>query len=479
MKKRKLLLIGVLIWNFNSLLGQSFCSTPSISSNLNLNSSFQMRTANNDSYCLRIYFHVIRRSNGTGGQSVENVEEAFNILNQDFNPHNISFNWDETINYINNDSYYSTPSTAIFNVNNHDDGIDIYLYDDSSSSGGRANGVGESSEFWVSGTYWNPPNNPLTTSHVISHEMGHVLYLWHTHHGTFDEGGNDNPCAELVNGSNSDTCGDYVSDTPADPHLQFDVNSSTCEWNSFGTDANGDSYDPDEQNVMAYTDINCMEYFSEGQGVRMRNAIATLPYLQQAIADNCSIQELSSIDQLCYSESKTLTISDIQDNITTWQVSSNVTILSSNNGSITVRAKYSNSTGNGWVKATLSNGIVLQEDFKVGVPDVSVITLESFNSAPLVTGIFTNVTARYDWLIDVGQLGYTWEWIVPTSQVIYHSPTYSYIHVSPLGNPTSIYIKTRACNECGPSEWKGKWFIVETPPTGCTNCPTRPGIIHY
>ena len=79
--------------------------------------------------------------------------------------------------------------------------------------------LGQSSEFWVSGSYWKSPNNPLTRSHVISHEMGHVLYLWHTHHGTFNEGGNDNPCPELVNGSNSATCGDYVTDTPADPHL--------------------------------------------------------------------------------------------------------------------------------------------------------------------------------------------------------------------------------------------------------------------
>jgi len=287
MKKRKLILIGLLIWNFNSVFGQNFCFTPSTSSNLSLNSSYQMRSSNNNFYCLKIYFHVIRRSNGTGGQSVESVEEAFNILNQDFNPQNISFNWDSQIDYIDNDSYYSSPTTAIFNVNNHQDGIDIYLYDDSSSAGGRANGVGQSSEFWVSGSYWKTPNNPLTRSHVISHEMGHVLYLWHTHHGTYNEGGNDNPCPELVNGSNSATCGDYVTDTPADPHLQFDVNQSTCEWNSSGTDANGTPYNPDEKNVMSYTDVNCMEYFTEGQGERMRNAISTLPYLQQSIT-NCS-----------------------------------------------------------------------------------------------------------------------------------------------------------------------------------------------
>lgn len=186
-------------------------------------------------------------------------------------------------------------------------------------------------------------------------------------------------------------------------------------------------------------------------------------------------------NDVCYNSSQTFTVQNIPNfiNVTNWQVSNNVTILSSDNSSITVRAKYSSSTGNGWVRATLSNDIVLQEDFNVGVPNVSLITLESFNSAPLVTGTFTNVTSRYDLLIDVGQFGYVWEWIVPSSQVISSSPTYSYIHVSPLGNPTSIYIKTRACNECGPSEWRGKWFTVESAPSGCSDCPTGPSIIHY
>ena len=112
-----------------------------------------------------------------GGQTTQSVNEALNILNQGFNPHNTSFNWDNQIDYI--DNYYSAPKTAIYNVNNHQDGLDIYLFDDSSSSGGRASGVGQSSEFWVSGSYWKSPYNSLTKSHVISHEMGHVLYLWH------------------------------------------------------------------------------------------------------------------------------------------------------------------------------------------------------------------------------------------------------------------------------------------------------------
>ena len=275
----KLIILMLVSFISKEINGQTFCFTPPTSSNTELSLSALKSSSIASSYCLKIYVHVIRRSNGTGGQSVAEVNQALNFLDVDFNPHNVFFNWDGTIDYINNDSYYGSPSVVIYTVNNHSDGIDIYIYDDSSAAGGRANGVGSSSEFWISGSYWKSPFGSLVKSHVISHEMGHVLFLWHTHHGTSPEGGDPAQCAELVNGSNANTCGDYVTDTPADPHLHFNVNSPACTWTSSGTDANGDSYNPDETLVMAYTHPDCMSYFSMGQGQRIRNAIATLPHL--------------------------------------------------------------------------------------------------------------------------------------------------------------------------------------------------------
>lgn len=270
---------------------QTFCFTPSESYNQDTYAAALMNATASDSYCLRIYVHVIRRSNGTGGQTVAQTNQAINILNQDFNPHGVSFDWDNVIDYIDNDTYYSSATTTIYTVNNHTNGIDVYLFDDASSAGGRANGVGESSEFWVSGSYWKTPFNSLVRSSVISHEMGHVLFLWHTHHGTVNEGGNDtSQCPELVSGTNGSTCGDYVADTPADPHLQFNVNHPACTWTSSGTDANGASYNPDERIIMSYTNPSCMTLFTAGQGQRIRNSIATLPHLQNAVVncgDNC------------------------------------------------------------------------------------------------------------------------------------------------------------------------------------------------
>ena len=276
----------------------NYCFTPPYTIHTTANSilsySLQNNSAFNTNLCLKIYVHVVRKSNGTDGQSISSVNNAINILQADFNPFNINFVWDNTIDYIDNTSYFNNPSNSIFTVNNHSDGIDIYLFDDSAPAGGLANGVGNSSEFYVSGEFWGSPSVSLVMSHVISHEMGHVLFLWHTHHGTFNEGGNDNPCAELVNGSNAINCGDYVFDTPADPHLQFNVNYPSCAWNSSGTDQNGNPYNPDEKNIMSYTNVNCMEYFTMQQGLRMRNAINSLTHLQNTIISQCCIG--SSLD---------------------------------------------------------------------------------------------------------------------------------------------------------------------------------------
>ena len=356
--KNRMIILSWFMLVINFIYSQNFCFTPASTNNLEFNNAPQLR-ATNDShiYILKIYFHVIRRSNGTGGQSIQNVQEAYNVLNSDYNSHKIFFSWDGTIDYIDDDLQYNTPNTSIYSVNNHQDGIDIYLYDDTASAGGRANGVGESTEFWVSGTYWKTPFQSLVTSHVISHEMGHVLFLWHTHHGTFDEGGNDNPCAELVDGSNSSTCGDYVVDTPADPHLNFDVNS-TCQWNGSTRDANGHLYRPNGSLIMSYTDVGCMEYFSLKQGERMRNAVETLPHLQRTLVGKYLEPSISGPSTIC--DQATYTIDNLPAGATvTWSASNNNLVLLSQQGNKAIFRKNLNGTGSITARISINGKLVV------------------------------------------------------------------------------------------------------------------------
>lgn len=87
---------------------------------------------------------------------------------------------------------------------------------------------------------------------------------------------------------------------------------------------------------------------------------------------------IDDIDLLCFTNPIIINLTGNQNSVT-WQVSSNTTVLSSNNNSISVRASSSNSNGSGWVKATLSNGTVLQDDFWVGTPQLDINHIQFFN----------------------------------------------------------------------------------------------------
>ncbi len=312
---------------FNGIKAQSFCYTEPISDNMKFNIDLGSKNNIEDEYHLRIYVHVIRHTDGTGGQTVGDVNDALSFLNSDFNIHGIFFEWDCEIDYIDNDYTFANPNSSIFSVNNHYDGIDIYMFDDNAPGFGLANGVGSYSEFLVSGSYWNPPYGSLVKSHVISHEMGHVLFLWHTHH-QFESGG----CEEFVDGSNCSVCGDYVCDTPSDPYLGFNVDPITCDWLGSGVDSHGDPYDPDEHIIMSYTSPDCMEYFTNGEGKRMRGAIATLEYLQATITNEI-FESCCVLDKLGILPSQTGT-ADICDGgvLCIYDVSTSPPVLLSNTG---------------------------------------------------------------------------------------------------------------------------------------------------
>ena len=458
--KEKSILLSIFMLISIVASSQNFCFTPASTNNPELNNSSYLRATNdNYNYLLRIYFHVIRRSNGTGGQSSQKVSEAYHILNDDFNPHRIFFSWDGTIDYIDDDSRYNTPDISIYSVNNHQDGIDIYLYDDAASEGGRANGVGESSEFWISGRYWNPPFQSLITSHVISHEMGHVLFLWHTHHGTFNEGGNDNPCAELVNGSNSATCGDYVVDTPADPHLHFNVNQNTCQWNDSGRDANGHPYSPDTRLIMSYTDVGCMEYFSLKQGERMRNAIETLSYLQNTLILKFIKPSLSGPSSI-YNEA-TYTVENLPvGSSVQWSSSSNCLRLISGQGTATATFKAIFNTSavitatiSGPTSTSLSTGtITANASYNSDISfDVWNNSSGGYigNTATGTSGLCPNTTYHFSLVNNSGCALSDLEWTVSPAWTIYYTQNNMISINTNQAAGGWISLKARTC--CGTS----------------------------
>ena len=220
------------------------CGTPSSGINIEFTSSYNK--ANNDKpICINISFHIVRKSDGSGGFSPENIDSIVENLNEVYNPHNINFK-KEGVDYINNSTYYSLlPSefNDLIKINNKPNSINFYIVN-SAYYAGRAEAI-LSKNLVIMNSFASTP--------ISAHEVGHCLNLFHTHHGLGcnDTGG----CAEAIDGSNCSTCGDFVCDTPADPCVLGKVNEN-CEYTG------GGGYNPDPTNIMSYVGSDCIDNFT-------------------------------------------------------------------------------------------------------------------------------------------------------------------------------------------------------------------------
>src|SRR5438105_10817675 len=168
---------------------QSFCATPGTAPDLLQQISSSALTVPSNNYVLRIFEHVMRRSNGTGGQSQADVTQGLTTVVADYAPQGICVSLlgsDE----IWNDGYYNMGFPAIdgngdgkfdnFSPNSHGNAIDIYLFGtDGNIQGGLAANI-PATALVLGGVAFG---SNLASSHVLSHELGHCMGLFHTFHG--------------------------------------------------------------------------------------------------------------------------------------------------------------------------------------------------------------------------------------------------------------------------------------------------------
>lgn len=318
MKAIKIWSIFLLLLIGKKIFAQSFCATePNVQDILQTIPQSQFKTGGN-AYVVRIFIHIIRQSNGTGGQTQSEVNTALSTLVSDYQSHNICFSL-FGIDEIKDDNTYNRTSFANdnngdgkfddFSPNSHPNAIDIYLFANDKLNFGLASNI-PGTALVIGGSAFG---SNLASSHMLSHEVGHCLGLFHTFHGLCEGG-----CAELVNGSNCSTCGDFVCDTHADPK-RSQVDQNTCVWNGTtcgvsSTDANGDSYNPDNHIIMAYVPPSCMQYHTAGQGSRMRTTISNSSLLQGVLVpDDLVLTNLTvtSGQDVLYDVQNNITASDL------------------------------------------------------------------------------------------------------------------------------------------------------------------------
>ncbi len=223
-----------------------------------------------------VQFHIIRKSDGTGGMHLGELDAELELVNEYFSDTHFHFLRCTDPNYIDEDLYYEELKLG---------GVDIdYLINDHSiygliniffapnllsKSGNETCGFARFP--WQPGNYIFIHNLCASNSSTLAHELGHYLGLYHTHQTTGVE--KENVTRDTLSDCfNCETGGDLLCDTPADPKLSSSAVDQDCAYSGSDfqmcmatTPAELLSVEPDPKNMMSYSRKDCRSVFTNGQ----------------------------------------------------------------------------------------------------------------------------------------------------------------------------------------------------------------------
>lgn len=210
-----------------------------------------------------VKFFILRRSDGSGGINPARIPILLNEVNEVYEPANMLFFEISSPTFVDNDDFFDmSQSEENTLANNRDVSGVINIYVTGNLESGRLCGY----------TRFPPSSDRIFLNQACAddvsttaHELGHYFTLFHTHGKT-----NNGTTDELVSGVNCDILGDNVCDTPADPNLTGLV-SGACAYTGNLRDREGNLFNPNPNNIMAYSLDRCQNFFSQGQYERMRN----------------------------------------------------------------------------------------------------------------------------------------------------------------------------------------------------------------
>ncbi|WP_372755843.1 T9SS type A sorting domain-containing protein [Mariniflexile sp.] len=343
--------------------------------------------------------HIIRNSNGTGGLCVEDLNNAITSLNAIYASAFMEFFLCDNINYINEDTlchFKKGDEKSLVEANNVAGLINIYFteYIENNSDEsicGYTDNEGRNDVIVMK-------NSCAINESSLAHEIGHFFSLVHTH------GPDDTKSTELVDGSNCDTDGDGICDTPADPKLTSKNVNNYCQYIGTTTDAHGHTYSPKVNNIMSYAYKACRTEFTQQQLARMYAYYLTAKSYLSCPDFNANITV--DVSETC-NESLTVNFDSSCKNITKWEWDMN------SDGVIDYTTKNPSHTftsGIYDITLTVSNkskSIKKTHSKFIKVGNTEVLFDENFESTSLLNDLnwtIKDVTENgYNWLLNRGE----------------------------------------------------------------------------
>jgi len=212
-----------------------------------------------------VKFHLINKDDGSGGISLRNVLDQLCALNNDFRSFNIQFYIKDSFNIINDDRLYTHHYVYRNMMETYRDpnAINIWIVDNANPTGfdGYVAGYYTNSKDWLVIQKDEIKSYTFTLPHEIGHFFGlqHTFWGWDSDPWQAIKHGNPAPDmspdhipTERQDGSNCDSSGDYICDTP--PDYNFGSFWLDCNYTGGAKDPSGMLVNPDESNFMGYFD---------------------------------------------------------------------------------------------------------------------------------------------------------------------------------------------------------------------------------
>jgi len=267
-------------------------ATPAQPFFINTDPSLTPRILITTPYLLKVFITVFADDNGSNlaAEDTAIMRQVTNMKNF-YAPHNVCFilagmQHINSTDMNNHNSDTEAFKLSFFIVGNT---VNIFIHKTLISDAGALNGTAYGIPSYllsIAGSAINSASNRST----LAHEMGHCFGLYHTFETWPNASGMPTRAENvprMVLCANCNLNGDLLCDTEADRDEGVDGN---CNYTGSMVDSCGAEFTPNTHNIMTYGNRACRDFFTGGQGARVRTFIETTPELSNAIApDNVTI----------------------------------------------------------------------------------------------------------------------------------------------------------------------------------------------